>query len=95
MDTQSMRIVPDGCGLKQTKYVTLAYQISDKSIFVETCYMFRLSRVESQLHNDDNSRTMTELWHLEPTRGEKWKADKKALKFCIILLDENNTRAVA
>ena len=56
-------------------FVTLAYRISDKSIFLETCFMCHFYRVMSQLYRDGKSRNlrqkMTKLWHFEPRRGEK------------------------
>ena len=55
--------------------MTLAYRISDKSIFLETCFMCHFYRVMSQLYRDGKSRNlrqkMTKLWHFEPRRGEK------------------------
>ena len=46
--------------------------------------MCHFYRVESQLYRDGKSRNlrrkMTKLWHFEPTRGEKLKAEKKSVE---------------
>ena len=56
--------------------------------------MCHFYRVESQLYRDDKSRNlrqkMTKLCTLNQRGLKNEKLRKKAFKFCIILLDENN-----